>query len=61
MPRANPNSLATKWVAQSDAMPDELIALEDAITAAKRAATSGSRIIQPYAGGCSMCGTARRS
>jgi hypothetical protein len=37
MPRANPNSLATKWVAQSDAMPNELIALEDAITAAKKA------------------------
>lgn len=35
--RANPRSLATKWVAQSDEMPEELHQLEDAITAAKRA------------------------
>jgi hypothetical protein len=32
--RANPNSLARGWVAQSDAMPPELHWLEDRITAA---------------------------
>jgi hypothetical protein len=37
MSRANPNSLATKWVEQSDAMSDELHALEDAVTAARKA------------------------
>jgi hypothetical protein len=37
MSRANPNSLCTKWVEQSDAMSDELQALEDEIAAAKRA------------------------
>jgi hypothetical protein len=35
--RANPASLCTKWVAESDEMPDELHALEDAISAAVRA------------------------
>jgi len=35
--RTNPKSLATKAVAISDAMSDELHALEDAITAVKRA------------------------
>jgi hypothetical protein len=37
MARANPNTLATGWKAQSDAMSDELHALEDAVTAAQRA------------------------
>ncbi|HEY7092740.1 MAG TPA: hypothetical protein VH393_06155 [Ktedonobacterales bacterium] len=37
MSRANPKSLCTKWVEQSDAMSDELHALEDEVTAAKRA------------------------
>jgi len=35
--RTSPKSLATKAVAISDAMSDELHALEDAITAAKKA------------------------
>jgi hypothetical protein len=35
--RTSPKSLATKAVAISDAMSDELHALEDAITAAKAA------------------------
>jgi hypothetical protein len=37
MSRANPKSLCTKWIAQSDAMSDELHALEDEIAAAKKA------------------------
>jgi hypothetical protein len=37
MTRVGPKSLATKAVAISDAMSDELHALEDAITAAKAA------------------------
>jgi hypothetical protein len=37
MPRINPNSFATKAIAMSDAMSDELIAPEDVITAAKKA------------------------
>jgi hypothetical protein len=37
MARVNPNSYATKAVAMSNASSDELVALEDAITAAKRA------------------------
>jgi hypothetical protein len=37
MSRANPKSLCTKWVEQSDAMSDELHALEDGIAAAKHA------------------------
>jgi hypothetical protein len=37
MAHANPNSLCTKWVQQSDAMSDELHSLEDQIAAAKKA------------------------
>jgi hypothetical protein len=37
MPRINPNTYATKALEISDAMSDELIALEDSITAAKKA------------------------
>ena len=36
MPRINTNLFATRAVAMSDATSDELIALEDAITAAKK-------------------------
>jgi DICT domain-containing protein len=36
MPRINTNLFATKAVAMSDAMSDELIVLKDAITAAKK-------------------------
>jgi hypothetical protein len=37
MPRANPNSLCTKWVEESDAMSDELHQLDDKIASAKKA------------------------
>ena len=37
MSRANLKSLCTKWVEQSDAMSDELHAIEDEIAAANKA------------------------